>query len=84
MRTATPLWTCWRITERAVGDFAFDLDAAVDGTRVHDDRLGLWSQAARLGVRGRTARCIRRGEGKWVVVLALVLDAQEHHRVGSP
>ena len=41
MRTAMPLVTCSRMTAIAIGNFTFDLHAAVHGAGVHDHGLGL-------------------------------------------
>ena len=41
MRTATPLLTWSRMTDRAVGDVGGDFHAAVEGAGVHDEGV-IW------------------------------------------
>ena len=65
---------------RAVGDFRFDFDAAIDRTRVHDDGIRFHPCEA-LFVDAKKRRVFAE-RGKVRRRLAFVLDAQEHDGIG--
>jgi hypothetical protein len=64
---------------QSIGDFAVDLDSTVDGTRMHDQTIGLQKFRA---FSGETEKAnVFADTGKILSALAFVLNAQKVHHI---
>ena len=85
MRTAMPLLTCSRITERAaVGDRRVHLHPAVDRARVHDDGVRLGEFEAFLGEAVELEILVFAGQQGPAHALALQAQHDDHVDVPHP